>query len=162
MAANTDYDVLEEHHRKNPPAKAPLFRFLDSDDGDDVSNKSSSGSDVDSDDEPADEPPARASRHSKKPFKAHSDDPTQLHFYPDAWQEALTNAKQNWRLWMCTNWGFPKFRERTTEMKDCLTRAITKYQEEGGALDSGECFVSHFSFFLIILQVTIPNTSNRW
>lgn len=93
-------------------------------------------------------PHKRSQRHSKTAFKAHSKDPTQLHFYPDRWQEVLTEAKILWRFWMTMNWGFPNLREHGNEIKECISSAITAYQEEGGLLDTGKSYISYLKSYL--------------
>lgn len=93
-----------------------------------------------SEEDTAPTPRTRAPRHSKKSFKARSDDPSQLSFYPDEWQDVLGEAKMHWRLRVSTEWGFPKFRERKNDLSDCLTQAITEYETNNGLLEKGMCY----------------------
>ncbi|KAF7982861.1 hypothetical protein HWV62_25082 [Athelia sp. TMB] len=127
------YDVLEAHHKKNRPVKPPLFDIVETDDELVEKSTTAAPSEVD----PEDISTRRARRHSKKSFESSCDDPMQLQFYPEAIQRVLTSAKQNWRLWLVMNWGFPKFRERKAELTGCITRAIAAYEADGGALDKG-------------------------
>jgi hypothetical protein len=151
---DTSYDILEAHHNRNKPSKAPLFEHTELD-ADDVVATISEAENVESDAEESttsddeSEPHTRARRHSGTPY-GRSFSPTQLQFYPLQWTEVLELAKNKWRLHLLTIWAFPKRRksDTTTTLKECLTTAIADHEDDGGLVEKGMDvipFRSHYS-----------------
>ncbi|KAF7975991.1 hypothetical protein HWV62_8152 [Athelia sp. TMB] len=159
------YDVLQRHRSKNrvpglskrqrqqgkskrkaenskakarrPKAKVPCSPddATDEDDNEDDNDDAEDAEDDSPDDDSSNR--ARARRHSKKPYTRRSNNPTQLGFYPRTWQDVLGTAKMNWRVRVASEWGFPKIREQGAELLECLTRAITEYENDNGSLEEG-------------------------
>lgn len=149
--AATGYDVLQRHRTTNRAPKLTYPRSRDSeaarevpdddDDDDDDEEPATFGDETEGNDEDASDgsgaPCRRAPRHSRKAFNPRSDDPSQVAFYPATWQEVLGAAKIHWRVRVATEWGFPKIRERKSDVLACLTQAITEYENENGSLERG-------------------------
>ena len=149
---DASYNILEAHHNRNKPHKAPLFAPVgsDTDDADadaDADTTDPKGedaeSDVDSittDDQSEDESKGhtRAKRHSRTPYGS-STNPTQLQFYPLQWAKVLEQAKNKWRLYLLVTWAFPKRRksDTTTALKECLTTAIADHEADSGLVEKG-------------------------
>jgi hypothetical protein len=141
MADDDAYNVVEEHHKKNRPPKAPTSKSLKSIpnssdvDADTMSNSSASDG-PDSAEESEDN--SRVPRHSKTPYRSRAYNATQLQFYPPQWTIVLDAAKDNSRCFTATEWAFPKRRKHVKELKVALTSAIAAHQAEGGLLERGK------------------------
>lgn len=137
---NDGYDVLDQHHKRNKPSKAPLF-FADSDN--ENASSDNSKTEDDDEDEASSEGHAKTKRHSKTPYGSSAPNPTQLHFYPAQWTEVLELAKMKWRLQLVIRWAFPKRQhpETTEALKECLTTAIADHEADHGLVEKGEVFI---------------------
>ncbi|KIM73191.1 hypothetical protein PILCRDRAFT_15438 [Piloderma croceum F 1598] len=137
------YDVLQVHHDRNKPHKAPLFAPMESDNdaATELENTESDINSVASDEESEDElgGSTRAKRHSQTP-RGSANNPTQLQFYPLQWTEVLELAKTKWRLSLLIKWAFPKQSkfDTTNVLKECLTTAIADHGAEGGLVEKGK------------------------
>ncbi|KAF7973381.1 hypothetical protein HWV62_15479 [Athelia sp. TMB] len=148
------YDVLQRHRSKNrvpglskrqrQQAKSKHKAESSKDKARRPKAKVSCSPDDATDEDDGDDSPddgdrtrSRARRHSKKPYTRRSNNPTQLGFYPRTWQDVLGTAKMNWRVRVASEWGFPKIREQGAELLECLTQAITEYENENGSLEEG-------------------------
>ena len=144
-AEDDTYDVLANYHERNRAPRPPKPKRLrdirrsgqqrqSSDVGDNVTD---AGSGSESDDESSQK--ARAKRHSQKAYNRTSDDPKRFRYYPPQWRKVLTRAKNNFRLWMATECGFPdkSNQEHYKAVTDCLHRALYAHQEGGGRVEHG-------------------------
>lgn len=132
-----------KHRHKNRPSKLPVFDRAQATGKQCTPRSADSRTQSPAEDEDEDEPPSsRARRHSKKHFRLHSENPTQLLFYPEHVQQVLMAAKMNWRLWIVMEWAFPNYLQHKNDISDCLTRAIAAFEADSGVLDEGGCSVS--------------------
>ncbi|KAF9455572.1 hypothetical protein BDZ94DRAFT_653095, partial [Collybia nuda] len=140
---NVPLSVLEAHYKKNGLARAPDQRALhrvksshlleggkryhkrtasthtqntkSNDEGQDTSTESSNQSTSQT----------RAPRNSK--VQKEGPKPTQLGFYEPPWTDVLSNAKDDYDIYIHTQNGFP---EDSDSASDCLLGSIQKYNED--------------------------------
>jgi hypothetical protein len=143
MADDDAYNVVEAHHKKNRPPKAPAPKSLEPTvncsnvDADTILNSSTSDSSNSANES---EDTSQAPRHSKTPYRSQAYNATQLQFYPPQWTIVLDAAKDNSRRFAAMEWAFPKRHKHVKELKVALTSAIAAHQADGGLLESGMFF----------------------
>jgi hypothetical protein len=138
--ADSGYDVLEAHHRRNrkprPPNPARLnsIRQATQPTADERLARDAEIHESDSD-TAADIP--RARRHSKTPYGGNPALPTQLHFYPSQWRDVLEQAKWKFRIWLSMHCPFPDREKHIANAEDCIDEALAEHKADGGGVEPG-------------------------
>ena len=92
--------------------------------------------------------------NSKEPAKKrvkcnsmhHNAKPTQLRFYPGAWQDVLEDVKEFYRLWAIKECPFPIRECYLLHALPCLERAMEEFEKKGREVKAGmsiSTFISH-------------------
>ena len=93
------------------------------------------------------------------PFQRHYAKPTQLHFYPGAWQDVLKQAKEFYCLWVIKDCPFPVRESHLLQACLCLKKAMEEFEKKGHEVKTGMSkytFISHsHEYDQVILTSTL-------
>ena len=150
------YDVVDNYHRRNRAPRAPdadrlhAIRLIGR------SGRRHDGTSADQSEAETDTQPSqrrkRAPRHSRKTYKASSDNPTKLGHYPTNWRKIMNRSQDYFRGWMVTECGYPDKDkpEHQDAARGKLHQALAEHQQKGGRVEEG-------SFHLLIRCERSPN-----
>ena len=85
--------------------------------------------------------------------------PTQLHFYPGAWQDVLEQVKEFYHLWVIKDCPFPVHKCHLRQVHLCLKKAMEEFEKKGHEVETGMSkytFISHsHEYDQVILTSTL-------
>ena len=102
---------------------------------------------------------------AKRNSTHHYTKPTQLRFYPGAWQDVLERAKEFYRLWVIKDCPFPVRECHLLQAHLCLEKAMEEFEKKGREVETGMSkytFISHSHEYDQVILMSTSITCFFW
>ena len=106
-----------------------------------------------------------AKKRAKRNSTRHYAKPTQLRFYPGAWQDVLERAKEFYRLWVIKDCPFPVHECHLLQARLCLEKAMEEFEKKGREVETGMSkytFISHSHEYDQVILTSTSITCFFW
>ena len=106
-----------------------------------------------------------AKKRVKRNSTCHYMKPTQLRFYPSAWQDVLKWVKEFYRLWVIKDCPFPVCECHLLQARLCLEKAMEEFEKKGCEVKtsmSKYTFISHPHEYNQVILMSTSITCFFW